>query len=220
MLGQVHRLLQRQFLVTFAHPAHCGFQRRVGTGRAMRAGPATFDPVDPNVRRCLFLSLSDGVGRQTQSLDRHDLIDLVWKEAGEPQADRSAQRMPHDRHWRSVEQIDEQSKVIDKRGDRICPGGRPGAVPMSPQIGRDHVKILRQDTRGPVPAMRMIESAMDQDQQRGRRISPVQIMEARPQGGEEMRCRSRYSRHVPGSCGSVLHVRTTIGAPTASCKRE
>src|SRR3546814_18862954 len=78
----------------------------------------------------------------------------------------------------------------------ILPIGRPGAVAMAAQVGRDDMIAVRQSFGDPVPASAMVATAVDEQQRRRRLVPPIAIM----QRSDERRvgtecvstCRSRW----------------------------
>src|SRR3546814_7988349 len=85
--------------------------------------------------------------------------------------------MGDDRHRREVELMDELREVIDEAVHVILPIGRPGAVAMAAQVGRDDMIAVRQSFGDPVPASAMVATAVDEQQRRRRLVPPIRSEE-------------------------------------------
>ncbi len=72
-------------------------------------------------------------------------------------------------------------EVVDEVRHQIGALGRPGAVAMAPKIRRHDMEVTRECSRGPIPAARMIQGAMHQDQCGSGAVSPIDIMQASTQ---------------------------------------
>ena len=89
----------------------------------------------------------------------------------------AAERVRHDRNGREFELMDDLREVIDIGRHGIISIRRPGAIPMTAQIGGHDMPIGSQAIGHPVPTAAMILAAM-QEQQRGRlRIAPIDVVQ-------------------------------------------
>ena len=101
-------------------------------------------------------------------------------DAGVAQRDHAAERMRDDRHRRQLLLMDQLREVVDIGGDRIAAVGRPLAVAVTAQIGRQDVPVVAQRLRHPVPVAAMVAPAMHQQQRRRAGIAPIDVMQPQP----------------------------------------
>src|SRR3546814_12551135 len=94
----------------------------------------------------------------------------------------------------------------------ILPIGRPGAVAMAAQVGRDDMIAVRQSFGDPVPASAMVATAVDEQQRRRRLVPPIDIMQLQPLRDEAVRNRAAChirseERRVGKECVSTCRSR-------------
>jgi hypothetical protein len=75
------------------------------------------------------------------------------------------------------ERIDQIGEVEHMIRTEIRAVGRPVAIAMSAQVGRDHVPVMPERARGPVPTARMIAPTVYENEQRRTVVSPVYVVE-------------------------------------------
>jgi len=107
--------------------------------------------------------------------------------------------MRDDGNRAAVELVDQLGEVIDEAIDRVIAVGRPGAVAMAAQIGRDDVVMVAQPFGDPVPVAAMVAAAVDEQQGRCARIAPIDIMELEP-------LRDKAVRGGAGTCHRIILV--------------
>ena len=177
LLGQVAGLRGGEMLVLLLHALEGVLDRRVFARPPGRQLPLLVDPLGHAFAHRLVAALGNHLGRRPEAFDRHQLAHLVGMDAGVAQADVAAQRMRHDRHRRQVLLVDELRQVVDVGRHRVIAVRRPLAVAMPAEIGADHVPVLAQSLRHPVPVPAVIAPAVNEEKRRRFRVAPVDIMQ-------------------------------------------
>ena len=118
--------------------------------------------------------------RHSEPFDRNQLVHVFGIDPGVAQRDHSPERVGDDRHRRQLLLMDQLREVVDVGGHRIAAVRRPLAVAMTAQIGREDVPVATQRRGDPVPVAAMIPPAMDEQQRRRARISPIDIVQPQP----------------------------------------
>src|SRR3546814_20926742 len=95
--------------------------------------------------------------------------------------------------------MDELREVIDEAVHVILPIGRPGAVAMAAQVGRDDMIAVRQSFGDTVPASAMVATAVDEQQPRRRLVPPIGIMQLQSLRDEAVRNRAAWHIDVLAS---------------------
>src|SRR5262249_16444524 len=90
--------------------------------------------------------------------------------------------MRHDGHGRELLLMDELGEIVDVARHVVIAVGRPLAVAVTAQVGRDDVPLVPQPRGDPIPVAAMIAPAVEQDQRRRPRIAPVDVMQAQTLG--------------------------------------
>ena len=80
--------------------------------------------------------------------------------------------MRDDRHRRQLLLMDQLAEIVDIGRGRVVAVGRPLAVAMAAQIGRQHMPVAAQRRRDPVPVAAMVAPAMHEQQRRRARDCP------------------------------------------------
>jgi hypothetical protein len=57
------------------------------------------------------------------------------------EGDRTTERMPDDADRTQLERVQQVGDVQDEIGKRVVAAQRPAAVPVTPQVGSDHVEV-------------------------------------------------------------------------------
>ncbi len=72
--------------------------------------------------------------------------------------------------------MDDLREVIDIGCHRVVAIRGPGAIAVTAQIRGHHVPVGAQAVRHPIPASAMISAAVQEQQRRGLRISPIDVV--------------------------------------------
>src|SRR6266542_2432040 len=189
--GQVPRLLRGEMRVLLLHPAEGLLDRRVAPGHPAGEVALLADPLVHALGNGLLATLGQDARRGAESFDGDQLRHRLWIDAGVAERDVAAERVGDDRDRGQPLLVDELGEVVDIAGHRVAPIRRPLAVAMAPQVGRDHVPVVPERGRGPVPVPAVITPAVDQEQRRLAGIAPVHAVQPQPLGEVHVRRRSR-----------------------------
>ena len=180
---QMPRYLIGQARIGFLHASHGFLQGGVARSgfrnqAALRGNPAA------KLRGQRLMNFV--VLRISQPFDRHHPVHAVGVNRRVAQANRPAQGVRNQANGTGRNNVDQGGDVRDVLGDGVGGTRRPGAVPVAAQIERVDVPGIAQGTGHPVPAARMIPSAVDQQNRRPGLISPVPELEFEATGVKEM----------------------------------
>lgn len=146
----------------------------------------------------VFLACSAvALGGGAQPLDGDQPPRLVGIEAGIAERDMAAQGVSDDGDRRQFLLMDELGEVVDVAGHGVAAVGRPLAVPVAAQIGRDDVPVMAQRLGDPIPVPAMVPAAMKEEQRRRAGVAPIHVVQAQPLGEIDPRGRAG---HIGGRC--------------------
>ena len=128
-------------------------------------------------------------------LDDHEPFDVLGIASGVPQGDVPTQGVGNDPQRRQLLLVDELGDVVHEL--RWCVRGpcAPLRVTVTAQVRRDDVVPLLKVRGGPVPVVGMITVAVDEQQRRGVRVAPVEVVQ--PELLEKYEC--DVGPGIPGS---------------------
>ena len=98
---------------------------------------------------------------------------LFRKHAGIDQANHPSHGMADDRHVLEACSPYQGRQIVDMISQAVAAPGRPLRSAMPAKVGRHDMKVAPQRARQMIPAAGMIETAMNQEQRRGLRVTPV-----------------------------------------------
>jgi hypothetical protein len=98
---------------------------------------------------------------------------LSRKHTGIGQADHAAHGMADDGHILEACSLHQARQIVDLVSQAVAAAGRPFRIAMPAKVGRHDMKVSPQRARQMIPAAGMIETAMNQEQRRGLRVTPV-----------------------------------------------
>src|SRR5258708_35720187 len=81
--------------------------------------------------------------------------------------------MADDRHVLEACSLHQARQIVDMVSQAVAAAGRPFRLAMPAKVGRHDMKVAPQRARQMIPAARMIETAVNQEQRRGLRGTPV-----------------------------------------------
>ena len=84
--------------------------------------------------------------------------------------------------WRQFKLMNELRDIVGVINHVVGAAGDPLTVTMSAQVGCDHVVMLTEFTRHPVPVAAMITTTMHQQQRRCLGIPPIHVVQTQPLG--------------------------------------
>ena len=180
VLRQMTRLLGREMPVCFLHALEGILDRGVAPRQSARQRALLDDPflhplMDRHCRALFHLAR-----RGAEAFDRDELLHGLGIDAGVADRDVAAERMRDDRRRRQTLLMDQLREIVDIGGGRIIAVGRPLAVAVTAQIGRQHMPIPAQGARDPIPIAAVVTPAMHQQQGRRGRVAPIHIMQPQP----------------------------------------
>ena len=122
--------------------------------------------------------------RRAEPVHQHQLAHPLGKARRVADRHAAAERMAHDAQLPLPERLDQHRDIQRVKDREIGAVARPVAVAMAAQIGCDHVPMMPQCARRPVPAARVIAAAVEQQEQRRAVVAPVEVMQIQPLGSE------------------------------------
>src|SRR2546422_8456675 len=149
--GQVPGLLGREVRVLLLHAPEGVLDGGVATGESAGEVALLGDP---------FLHALDDRRRggpyepcrwRAEPPDGDETGDRAGIDAGVAEGDLTAQRVGDDRDRRQALLMDELGQVVDVAGQGVAAVGRPLAVAVPPEIGRENVPVVPPRRGGPVP---------------------------------------------------------------------
>ena len=81
--------------------------------------------------------------------------------------------MTDDRHVLEACSLHQARQIVDMVGQALAAAGRPFRIAMPAKVGRHDMKVAPQRARQMIPAAGMIETAVNQEQRRRLRVTPV-----------------------------------------------
>jgi hypothetical protein len=81
--------------------------------------------------------------------------------------------MADDRHVLEACSLHQARQIVDMVSQAVAAAGRPFRLAMPAKVGRHDMKVAPQRARQMIPTAGMIETAMNQEQRRGLRVTPV-----------------------------------------------
>jgi hypothetical protein len=100
--------------------------------------------------------------RRAEPFNGDQPIDAVGIDAGIAQCDHAAEGMGKDRYRRELLLVNQLSEIIDITSHTVIPVGRPLAVAVTAQVGRQHVPLTAQTVGHPIPVATMVPPAMNE----------------------------------------------------------
>src|SRR5580704_6482466 len=100
--------------------------------------------------------------------------------------------MPDNAEGRKLLHADELCEIKYVGGHRIVAIARPGAVTVPAQIRSDHIPVVAQCLRRPIPAAAVIAAAVQKNEWRRGRITPVGVVQAQPLRNKKPRLRRAH----------------------------
>src|SRR5450759_1012956 len=73
-------------------------------------------------------------------------------------------------------------QIVNVIGQAVAAAGRPVGLAVPAEVGRDDMKIRPQRLRRMIPAAGVIETAVNEDQRRGRWVTPIGEVKPKPLG--------------------------------------
>ena len=204
--GEVARLLGGEMRVLLLHAAEGVLDRGVAPGQPAGQAALLADPLVHALGDRLVRALGEHARRRARAPRwRPACATVSGIDPGVAERDVAAERVGDDRDRRQPLLVDELGEVVDVAGHRVAAVGRPLAVAVAAQVGRDDVPVVPQRRRRPVPVPAVVAPAVEQEQRRLVRIAPVHVVQ--PEALGEVRVRGRG----PACCRSWL--RTIADVP-------
>ena len=98
------------------------------------------------------------------------------------QADHSTHRMANDRDFLKPFGLHQACQIVDVIGLAVAATDRPIGIAMAAKVRGDDMKPRPQRPRQLIPVAGMIETAVNQEQRRRRRVTPIREMKPKSLG--------------------------------------
>src|SRR5713226_9321574 len=187
--GEVPRLLGGEVRVLLLHTAEGVLDRRVAPRQPAGERALLADPLVHALGDRLGGARGELARRRAEPLDGDQLRDRLGVDAGVAERDVAAERVGDDRDGREPLLVDELRQVVDVARHRVATVRGPLAVAVAAEVGRDHVPVVAERLRRPVPVAAVVAPAVEQHERRLLAVAPVHVV--KPQALGEVRARGR-----------------------------